>query len=151
MRGKLLMVGSIIDEKVRKFVVSLYKKGGHVSRSIAATTTMILLSRTNDESVKKVVVMTAWGKILLQRTGFRRRAATTSKVEIPDSAKKEAGLRHHHCITGIVEKHKIPESLVINSNQTPSKYVQVGRFTMAPKGARLAWEELPRKEISPSH
>ena len=59
------MVGSIIDEKVRKFVVSLYKKGGHVSRSIAATTAMILLSRTNDESVKKVVVMTAWGKSLL--------------------------------------------------------------------------------------
>ena len=59
------MVGSIIDEKVRKFVVSLYKKGGHVSRSIAATIAMILLSRTNDESVKKVVVMTAWGKSLL--------------------------------------------------------------------------------------
>ena len=35
------MVGPIIDEKVRKFMVSLYKKGGHVSRSIAATIAMI--------------------------------------------------------------------------------------------------------------
>ena len=34
------MVGPIIDEKVRKFMVSLYKKGGHVSRSIAATIAM---------------------------------------------------------------------------------------------------------------
>ena len=31
------MVGSVIDEKVRKFRLSLYKKGGHVSRSIIAT------------------------------------------------------------------------------------------------------------------
>ena len=75
---------------------------------------------------------------MLQRIGFQRRAATTSKVEIPDSAKKEAGLQHHYRITSIAEKHKIPESLVINNDQTPAKYVQVGRFTMAPKGAKKA-------------
>ena len=130
-----LMVGPIIDEKVRKFMVSLYKKGGHVSRSLAATTAIFLLSRTGDESVKNVVVTTTWGKSLLQRIGFRRRAATTSKVEIRDSTKKGAGLQHHR-IPSIVEKHKIPESLMINSDQTLSKYVQVGRFTMAPKGTK---------------
>ena len=102
MRGRPLMVGPIIDEKVRKFIVSLYKKG-HVSRSIAATTAMVLLSRTDDKSVKNVVVTTTWGKSLLQGIGFRRRAATTSKVEIPDSAKKEAGLQHYR-ITSIFEK-----------------------------------------------
>ena len=135
MRISPLMVGPIINEKVRKFMVSLYKKGGCVSHSIAATTAIVLLSRSDDESVKNVVVTTTWGKSLLQRIGFQRRAATTSKVEIPDSAKKKAGLQHYR-MTSIVEKHKIPESLVINSNQTLSKYVQVGCFTMAPKGAK---------------
>ena len=52
MRGRPLMVGPIIDEKVTKFMVSLYKKGDHVSRSIATTTTMVLLSRTDGESVE---------------------------------------------------------------------------------------------------
>ena len=94
-----------------------------------------LLSRTGDESVKNVVVTTTWGKSMLQRIGFRRRAATTSKVEIRDSTKKEAGFQHYR-IPSIVEKHKTPESLMINSDQTPSKYVQVGRFTMVPKGAK---------------
>ena len=136
MCGRPLTIGPIIDEKVRKLMVSLYKKGGHVSRSIASTTTMFLLSRTDDESVKNVVVTTTWGKSLLQRIGFPGRAATTSKVEISDSAKKEAGLQYHYRITSIVEKHKIPESLVINSDQIPSKYVQVGRFTLASKGAK---------------
>ena len=73
---------------------------------------------------------------MLQRIGFQRRAATTSKVEIPDSAKKEAGLQHHYGNISIVQKHKIPESLGINSDQKSSKYVPVGRFTMAPKGAK---------------
>ena len=136
MRERSPMVGPIIDEKLTKFMVSLYKKGGHVRRSIAATTAVVLLSRTDDESVQNVVVTTTWGKSLLQRVGFRRQAATTSEVEISDSAKKEEGLLHHYRITNIVEKHKIPESLVINNDQTPSKYVQVGRFTKAPKGGK---------------
>ena len=91
-----------------------------------------------------MVVTTTWGKSLLQRIGFQRRAATTSKVEIPDSAKKEAGLQYFYCITSIVEKHKTSESLVINSDQTPSKYVQVQRFTMA-------WQESLINEILRSH
>ena len=45
------MVGPIIDEKVRMFMVLLYGKEGHVSRSIAATTAIVLLSRMDDESV----------------------------------------------------------------------------------------------------
>ena len=70
MRERSLMVGPIIDEKLTKFMVSLYKKGGHVRRSIAATTAVVLLSRTDDESVQNVVVTTTWGKSLLQRVGF---------------------------------------------------------------------------------
>ena len=136
MLGRSLMVGPIIDEKVKNVMVSLYRKGGHVSRSIAAITAMALLSRTDDESVKNVAVTTTRGKSLLQRIEFRRREATTSKVEIPDSAKKEAGLQHHYHIKSIVEKHKTSGSLVISSDQTPSKYVQVGSFTVAPKGAK---------------
>ena len=59
MRGRPLMVGPNIDEKVRKFMVSLYEEGGHVSRSIAAKTAVALLSRAHDESVKNVVVTTS--------------------------------------------------------------------------------------------
>ena len=83
------MVRPIIDEKVRKFMALLYKEGGHVSHSIAARTAMVLLSRTDDEFVKNVVVTTIRGTNLLQRIGFQRQAVTTSKVEILDSAKEQ--------------------------------------------------------------
>ena len=107
-----------------------------MSVNIAATTAKVLLIRSDDESLKNVVVANSWGRSLLQRIGVRRRAATTAKVEVPESAKKEAGLQHHYRITSTVEKHNIPPSLILNSDQTPSKYVQVGRFTMSPKGAK---------------
>ena len=96
-RGRPLMVGSTIDEKVRKFMVSLYTKGGHVSRSITATTAKVLLSRSDDESLKNVVVANSWRRSLLQRIGFRRRAATTAKVEVPECAKR----RQVYSITSI--------------------------------------------------
>ena len=67
MLGRSLMVRPIIGEKF--FMVSL-KKEVMFSRSIAATTAVVLLSRMNGESVKNVVVTTTWGKSLSQRTGF---------------------------------------------------------------------------------
>ena len=51
MHARPLMVGPIINEKVRKFIVLLYKKGGHANCSIAATTAMVLLSRMDGECV----------------------------------------------------------------------------------------------------
>ena len=56
MQGRPLMFWPIIDTTVKKFMVSLYKKWGHVSRSIAATTAMVLQSKIDDKSVKNVVV-----------------------------------------------------------------------------------------------
>ena len=48
-----LMVGPIIDEKVRKFLMALFKKDGHISYGIASTTANVLLSRS-DLSLKNI-------------------------------------------------------------------------------------------------
>ena len=61
------------------------------------------------------------------------RVATTGKVEVPEGARKEVGNQHHFQIVKIMEKHRIPKSFVLNTDQTPSKYVTVGRTTIAPK------------------
>ena len=75
------MVGPIIDEKVRKFMVSLYKKGGHVSRSITATTAMVLLRRTDDESVKNVDVTTNGKKVCYGELGFEGEQRLLAKLK----------------------------------------------------------------------
>ena len=73
--------------------------------------------------------------------GFKRRTATTGKLAIPQGARKEAELIYLHEIVSVVEKHSIPSSLVVNLDQTPSKYVQASRHTMAKKVSQL-WKSL---------
>ena len=66
--------------------------------------------------------------------GFKRHTATTGKLVIPEGARKEAEFIYLHEIVSIVEKHSIPPSMVVNLDQTSSKYVQASRHTMAKKG-----------------
>ena len=65
--------------------------------------------------------------------GFVRRAGTTGKIEIPAFAKKEVELTFLHAIVNNVVKFQIPTSLVLNLDQTNSKYVSMGKTTIAEK------------------
>ena len=59
----------------------------------------------------------------------------TGKVEIPAGAKKKAELIFLQEIVNNVEKSQIPSSLVLSLGQTNSKYVSMGKATMAEKGS----------------
>ena len=69
------------------------------------------------------------------RIGFVHRRATTAKLEIPECVVKEAKLLFNYDIVSKVEEFKIPESLIINIDQTPTKYVPVIRSSMAKRSA----------------
>ena len=61
---------------------------------------------------------------------------TTGKVEIPEGAKQEAELLYLHNIVTLVEEHNIPPNLILNLDQTPSKYVPMLHNIMAKKGVK---------------
>ena len=65
---------------------------------------------------------------------FVKRRKTSSKVDIPDKARKEIEFLFLHEIVTKVEKHKISPELILNIDQTPLKYVPVGNETLAPGG-----------------
>ena len=68
--------------------------------------------------------------------GFVRRAATTSKVEILEGAKKEAELLYLHTIVSTIEKYQISEPMVLNLDQTFLKYASCSRYTFENKNAK---------------
>ena len=70
--------------------------------------------------------------------GMVRRMKTTSKLPIPEGAIREAGLIFHHDIVSKVKRHKIPDVLILNLDQTPSKYVTVVQTTLAKKTSKFA-------------
>ena len=83
-RGRPLIVVPTIDEKVRKFLMALFRKGGHISYGTASTNANVLLSRSEDLSLKNIKTTPIWGRSILQKLGFRKRVATTRKVEDPE-------------------------------------------------------------------
>ena len=67
---------------------------------------------------------------------FRRRKATTAKLAIPSGAKNETQLPFNHSIVKKVNDKSIPESLILNFDQTPSKFVPVASTTLAERNSK---------------
>ena len=78
----------------------------------------------------------SWAQSLSRRMGFTRRRKTTTKVDIPVAARKEIEYLFLYEIVRKVEKYAIPDSLVINFDQTPLKIVQCSNSTLAKKNSK---------------
>ena len=66
-----------------------------------------------------------WAQSLFRRMGFVKRFGTTGKVPIPEALRKELETSFLHDIVRKIEDNNILPSLVLNLDQTPSKYVPV--------------------------
>ena len=62
--------------------------------------------------------------------GFKKHAATTGKVIIPEDAQKEAKLIYQYNIVTKIETYNIPHQLVFSMDQNPLNYIQSSRYTM---------------------
>ena len=54
---------------------------------------------------------------------------TTGKLHIPVGALKEVVLKFLYQIVNYIENYRIPRSLIVNFDQTPTKYVQTSSMT----------------------
>lgn len=77
-----------------------------------------------------------WAQSLFSWMGLVKRFGTTGKVPIPEALRKELETSYLHDIVRKIENNNIPPSMVLNLDQTPSKYVPVSNRTLATKGAK---------------
>lgn len=77
-----------------------------------------------------------WGQSLFKRMKFVRRFGTTGKVSISEPIRKEVEISYLHGIVRTMEQNDIPHSLVLNLDQTPTKYIPGTNKTMALKGSK---------------
>ena len=135
-RGRPLLLGVKIDEGVRKFVSALRYRGGRTTFSVAVAVAKALVQKSDDDGLKFLQFGKNWAQSLFRRMCFKKRAATTGKVIIPEGARKEAELMYLHDIVTKIETHNIPPQLAFNMGQTPSKYIQSSRYTMEKVGKK---------------
>ena len=121
---------------VQKYIIASSNRGNVISRSVATSTAKVLIS-CNPGYVGQIdLESSSWAQSLFRRMGFVRRRGTTAKLEIPDGAFKEAQLLFTHDIVSKVDKYNIPDSLIINIDQTLTKYVSVSQSTLAKKNSK---------------
>ena len=125
--GQPLLLGNKIDAIVQKYITASSNRGKVISSSIATSTAKALVSGNPGYVGQIDLESSSWAQSLFRRMGFVRRRGTTAKLEIPDGAFKEAQLLFTHDIVSKVDKYNIPDSLIINIDQTPTKYVPVSR------------------------
>ena len=76
----------------------------------------------------------SWVRSVYHRKNFSRRAATTSRPIITQSLWKEANTQYLHDIASAVRTCNIPDELILNADQKPSKYVPTTNVRMAEQG-----------------
>ena len=128
-RGRPLLLGGVLDEKVNSFLRAVRHRGGVVNSTIAIATAKPLIDHGQEDHLKGLVINQSWAQSFFRRMKFCRRMQTTSKVPIPEKARQEIELIFMHRIVQKVEQHSIPPSMLINIDQTPLKMVPVSRTT----------------------
>ena len=122
---------------VQRYIRAYRSRGGPVNSLIAVSIAKVLITGNPQLNLGHLDLdSSSWAKSLFKRMGFTRRMKTTGKVEIPEGAKQEAELLFLHNIVTLIEEHNSPESLVMNLDQTPLKYVPVSQNTMAKNGVK---------------
>ena len=124
-----------LDDLVQRFLKATRCKGGIVNTTVAIATATALVNHYPLLEKDNVSLNQSWAQSLFCRIGFTKRRATTGKITIPSGTQNEAELKFMHQIVNQFEKYNIPPFLIINFDQTPSKYLPVSPTTMAKQGS----------------
>ena len=111
--GRPYFLGEL-DEMVQKHIHSLSKKGSVINTTVANATAKALISKYLYVAGDIDMNSSPWAKSLFARMSFVKRRKTSSKVDIPDKARKEFEFLFLHEIVTKVEKHNIPPELILN-------------------------------------
>ena len=138
-RGWPSLLSDDVTEDIKCYIHALRDAGRVVNTSIVLAAATGILQRKDPSSLQcnggSVVLKKSWAKYLLKKMSFVKRKATTkSKVSCENFEK----LREQYLfdIKVVVEMEEIPDSLIINWDQTGVNYVPVSEWTMSKEGSK---------------
>ena len=103
---------------VRKYLLSLSKRGGVVNTTVANAAAKALMSKYPHVVGQVDVDSSSWAKSLFSRMNFVKQRKTSSKVDIPDGVRKEMEFLYFHDIVSKIKemRHTICLSCKYRSN-----------------------------------
>ena len=134
-RGQPLLIEEVLDLKLRSMLVNLRTADAGINIQVVSGVLNGSI-RANPERFGKYMdfkVTRSQVQPWYQSMKFSCRAVTTSRPVITRSLWAEVRSQFFHEITDKVLQHNIPDELIINVDQTPSKFVATNNITMAAK------------------
>jgi hypothetical protein len=124
---------------VCEYLRNLRAAGGIVNSRIAiAAAKGIVMSKEKTLLAQYgggLILDKAWATSILRRLDMVKRKGTKGVKSLPKDFDK-IKLEFLDRINEVVQKYNIPDSLIINWDQTGSNYIPVGEWTMAPSGSK---------------
>ena len=130
-----------LDKDVRKYVSALWDAGIAIGTNITiAAVEGIVMVHNRSLLVQHggyIELTCDWVLSLLNHMGFVKRKATTkAKSQYLEEEFKLLKKQHLQQVVSMIKVHNIPESLVINLDQTGLMLIPSGDWTMSKKGAK---------------
>ena len=127
-----------LDSKLQTFLLNLHRAGGNVNKHVVLGVLMGLIRSdlVVFGSYIDFCVTKSWLQHLYRRMNFTCRMVTTSGPVVTMSIYDEVKTKYLHDIVSVCLEYQIPDELIINIDQMPSKYVSTDRVTMAQKGTK---------------
>jgi len=139
-RGRPLLLGKELDDYVVLYIKHLRSSGAVVNTAIvmAAATGMAQFCDSNLLSINggPISITKSWAKSLLSRMHFVKRCATTKKPKMSTIDFEVGKTQFLYDAKVLIELEEIPDSLVLNWDQTGIHYVPVSSWTMAEEGSK---------------
>ena len=120
-RGRKLLLGEHLDKKLQLYISKMREGGGAITTHIvmAATTGLLLASNRNMlVEYGRHKINRAWAQSFLERMGYVKQKATTSKSKYSLTDFKQVKKQFLKEVAEIVVMEKIPPELVLNWDQT---------------------------------
>lgn len=139
-RGRPLLLGEELDAAVQEFVNNLRAANGVVNRLVVMGAAEGIISHRDVSKLSShgghIEITKSWAKSLLNRMGFvKRRCSTSGKISLAQfDESKDIFLAD---VAAEILFNDIPESLIINWDQTGLSIVPTGDWTMEKEGAKI--------------
>lgn len=137
-RGRPLKIGEY-DGAVCEYIRNLRAAGGVVNSRIVLAAARGLIQHENRTLLAEfgghITLEKPWATSILRRLNFVKRKGTKGVKHLPEDFDViQSGFLKR--IDDVVTKHSIPDSLIINWDQTGSNYVPISDWTMAAEGSK---------------
>lgn len=135
-KGQPTILPEALDKKLLNYLKALRIKGGVVNIHIVRSVTRALIeSNPSCKHLQSFIGPCSWVQSVYHRLGYTRRASTTGRPPVPQGLYDKYRKEFLQDIANKIKDYKIPFQLILNSDQTPSSYVSVGKSAMHKKGS----------------